>query len=60
MNENAVPEIEDMVAAGLPLWAAFQLWGEMMRLTASPRDPAFFQSMIADRVASLRGVRTLQ
>jgi hypothetical protein len=24
------PDIDDMVKAGMPLWAAFQLWSEMM------------------------------
>jgi hypothetical protein len=60
MNKIPVPEIEDMLAAGLPLWAAFQLWSEMISLTALPHAPALFEKMVADRVASLRGVRRLQ
>ncbi len=54
------PTIDDMVAAGLPLWAAFQLWQEMLTLAGSVRDPLLFEKMVADRVARLRGARRLQ
>ncbi len=54
------PTIEDMVAAGLPLWAAFQLWQEMLTLASSVRDPLLFEKMVADRVARVRGARRLQ
>lgn len=59
-GDDLIPDIEHMVAAGLPLWAAFELWQEMLALTASPRAPLLFEKMVVDRVASLRGVRRLQ
>jgi hypothetical protein len=57
---DSMPEIEDMVLAGLPLWAAFQLWQEMLSLAALPHDPLLFERMVADRVANLRVSRRLQ
>jgi hypothetical protein len=54
------PDIEDMVAAGLPLWAAFQLWQKMLSLSGPVHDPLLFEKMVANRVASLQGARRLQ
>jgi len=55
-----IPDVEDMVAAGLPLWAAFELWGEMITLSGPGRAPPSFEKMVSDRVARLRFVRQLQ
>lgn len=60
VDNCSIPDVEDMVAAGLPLWAAFELWNEMLSLAASPRAPLLFEKMVAGRVASLRGSRWLQ
>jgi hypothetical protein len=59
-DDCSIPDVEEMVAAGLPLWAAFELWGEMLSLAASPRAPLLFEKMVADRVGRLRGAQRLQ
>lgn len=53
------PDLEDLVAAGLPLWAAIQLHNRMLSVAGSPHDPLLFEKMVADRVASLRGAQQL-
>jgi hypothetical protein len=36
----SLPDVPDMVDAGLPLWAAFALWSEMM--SSEKRDATYW------------------
>jgi len=35
---TGLPDVDDMLRAGMPLWAAFQLWGEMMSNQDKPHS----------------------
>ena len=41
---ESLPDVPDMVDAGLPLWAAFRLWSEMM--SSQNRDATYWRRRI--------------
>lgn len=43
-SADTLPDVPEMVAAGLPLWAAFQIWSEMM--ASANRDPTYWRQRV--------------
>ena len=53
-SEESLPDVPDMVEAGMPLWAAFELWSKMM--ASNYRDPTYWWRRVTSWPASSSAV----